>query len=223
MDLIDEIDLAVAFAELILGIDENQATFGSDFLPALEQFTGIVLHDGIVLSRYDALLDDFLARDVHVVTFVGLRRGSDNRLGETLVLFHSFGKLHATQLTAAFFVGSPCTTSEDRADDHLHAESFTLQSHRNHRVGSSKFPVGADVACGIQEFGGNLVEHLSLERNTLGKNHVECRDSVRSNHHHQVVVDVVDVSHLTMVNTLLTIEMEIGFSNCVHFNLICWS
>ncbi len=61
MDLVDEIQLSVALAELIFCIDENKAALCSYFLTACEELAGPVLDDGVVLSADDALLDDLLA------------------------------------------------------------------------------------------------------------------------------------------------------------------
>ena len=63
---------------------------------------------GVVLGRYDALLDDLLAGDVHVVTLVSLGGRGDDRLGEPLILAHAIGQFHSAELTASFFVGTPC-------------------------------------------------------------------------------------------------------------------
>ena len=49
MDLVDEVELAVAFAKFIFGVDEDQTVFGCNLLSALEEFACPVLDDSIVL------------------------------------------------------------------------------------------------------------------------------------------------------------------------------
>ena len=61
MDLVDEVDLSVAFSKLVLGVNEDESALGGDLLTACEELACLVLNDGIVLCRHDALLDDLLA------------------------------------------------------------------------------------------------------------------------------------------------------------------
>ena len=210
MDLVDEVHLAVALTELVLGIHEDESALLGNHLTTGKNLAGVVLHDGVVLSRNDALGNDFFLRDVHVVTLVGLGGRSDDGLGETLVLLHAVGQLHTTQLTTAILVLTPGRASEDRADNHLHTETLTLQTHGDHGVGGSQFPVRTDVGSGIQELGSNLVQHLTLEGDALWQYDVESGDAVGGHHHHQVVVDVVHIAYLSVVHALLSIKMEIS-------------
>ena len=154
--------------------------------------------------------NDFFFGNVHVVAFVSLCCRRDDRLGETLVLAHSIRQFYTTDLTYTFFVVTPSRTGEDGTDNHLHTESLALQSHGHHRVGGGQLPVGTYVCRCVKEFSCYLIEYLSLERNTFGQDHVKGRDSVSSDHHEQVVVDVIHVAHLSMVHALLSIKMEIG-------------
>lgn len=48
----------------------------------------------------------------------------------------------------------------------------------------------------------------------LGKNHIKGGNTVGSDHHHDVVVDSVDVTHLAMIFGSLTGEVEIGLYQC---------
>ena len=209
MDLVDEIHLTVALTEFVFGIHEDQSALGGNLLSTLEDLAGVVFHHGVILCRDDTLGDNLFLRDVHVVTFVSLRRRGDDGLGEAFVLLHTVGQLHAAELTAAVLVLSPSRTCKDRADNHLHTESLTLQTDGYHRVGCSQLPVGADVCGGVQELGGYLVQHLSLEGDALRQHHVESRDAVCGYHHHQVVVDIVHVTDFSVVNTLLSFKIEV--------------
>ena len=69
----------------------------------------------------------------------------------------------------------------------------------NHRIRNSDLPVRKDVCCRIKELGCDLVQDLALERNSLGKNYVECRNAVRDYHYEILVVDVVHVAYLSYV------------------------
>ena len=141
---------------------------GGNLLSTGEDLTGVLLHLLIVLLADDALCDDLLLRDVHVMTLISLGCRGDDRLWEPLVLAHAVGQLHAAQLTASLLVFSPGAASEDRTDDHLYAESFTFQSYGHHGVWGSQFPVRTDICRGIQELGCYLVQHLSFIGDTLG-------------------------------------------------------
>ena len=129
---------------------------------------------GIFFGRGKSLCQDFFFGDVGIV-FADFGFGSrgDDGFGELLVLLHSFGQLHTADFTDTAFVSAPCTAAEVTAYNHFYGESFTHHAYRHHRVGSSHFPVGADVGGGIQELGCNLVQHLSLERNAFRQYYVE--------------------------------------------------
>ena len=143
------------------------------------------------------------------MTFISLRSRGDNGFGETFVLLHAVGQFHTAEFATAVLILSPGTSRENRTDNHLHTEALTLQSDGHHGIWSSKFPVRTDVSGGIQELGGDLVQHLSLERDTLGQYYVERRNTVCSHHHHQVVVDVIYITHFTVINTLLSLKLEL--------------
>ena len=172
--LVNEVYLAVTLAELIFRIYQDKTLLLGNLLTTGKELAGIVLHHGIVLGTDDTLCDDLFFRDVQVMTLVGFGGRSDDRLGETLVLLHALRQFHATQFTASVLILTPCTSCQDAADDHLHTEALTLQTYGDHGVGGSQFPVRTDVTGGIQELSGNLVEYLSLERNTLRQDDVKC-------------------------------------------------
>ena len=212
MDFVDEIYLSVSLAELVFRVHEDKSLSLCYLLSSGEEFAGIVFHHLVVFLAHDALCDDFLLGDVQVVSFIGLSGGGDDGFGETLVLLHALGQSHAADFAASLLVFSPGRTGQDGADDHLHSESLAFQTDGDHWVGSGEFPVGADVGGGIEEFGCNLVEHLSLEGDSFGQDDVECRDAVGCHHHHQVVVDVIHVAYLSVVNAFLSFEMEVRLS-----------
>ena len=143
------------------------------------------------------------------MTLVSLGSWGDDRLGETLVLLHTVGQLHTAQLSATVLVLTPCRTSQDRADNHLHTEALTLQANSNHGVWSSQLPVRTDVGSSIQKLSGNLVQYLTLEGNTLGQHYVECRDAIGGHHDQQIVVDVVHIAYLAMIHALLSLELKV--------------
>ena len=146
------------------------------------------------------------------MTLIGLGGGSDDRLGEALVLHHPVGKGYATEFAAAILVGTPCRPCENRPDNHLYPESLAFQPHSDHRVGSGELPVRTDIAGDVKKLGCNLVEHLSLEGDAFGQDDIESRDAVGGHHDQQIVVDIIHITHFTMVNALLSVEFEIGLS-----------
>ena len=211
VNLVDENHLAVALTEFIFGIHEDEAFLGCNFRSALEEGACVALHHFIVLSAYDALCDNLLLGDVLVVTFVGFGGWSDDRLGETFVLTHTFRQLHAAELTATVLILAPSRAGEVAADNHLYAETLSLQTYGDHGVGSCKLPVGDDVSGGIEEAGCNLVQHLSLEGDAFRQHYVEGGDAVSCDHHHDVVVDVIHVAYFTMIYAFLSGKTELSF------------
>ena len=107
MNLVDEDDLAVALAELVFRINKDEALLGGYLGAALEECARVALHYLVVFGADDALCYDFLARDVLVVTLVGLGGRGDDGLWEALVLAHSVGQLHAAELAASVLILAP--------------------------------------------------------------------------------------------------------------------
>ena len=206
---VNQIHLAVALAKLILRVHQNESLLSSNLGAQFEEGIGVFLHHLIVLLAHQSLSDDFLLRDVLVVTLVSLRSRCDDRLRELLVLLHALRQGDATQRAVTSLILSPCRASQVATDNHLHAETLALQSHRHHGVGRSQFPVRHDVSTCIEELRRNLIQHLSLERDALGQHHIECRDSVSSNHHHQVIVDVIHVTYFAVIHFLLSGEVKV--------------
>ena len=152
------------------------------------------------------------------MTLGGLRRGGDDGLGELLVLDHALGHRHSADGALAGLVLAPCMSRQISPHDHFYFEWFATQPHGHHRIGSSHLPVRDNVRRSIQKLSGNLVQHLPLVRNTLWKNHVECRNTVTDHHHQQLIVDIVYIAHFAVIHTLLSGKFEIGFYQSIfHF------
>ena len=135
-------------------------------------------------------------------------RGDDG-LREALVLAHALRQLHATDLADTALVGTPSATAQVTAYDHLDGEALTHDANRYHRIRSSQFPVRADIGCRVEELGGDLVQHLAFVRDAFRQDHVERRDTVCSDHHQLLVVNVIHVAYLTVVHACLLREIEV--------------
>ena len=143
------------------------------------------------------------------MTLVGLGGRSDDWSWELLVLLHALRQTHTTQFTTTILVFAPSGTGQITTDDHLYTEALSLQTYCHHGVWSSQFPVGHDVARCVEELSGNLVEHLSLEWDSLRQNDVKGRKTVGGDHHHQVIVDVVNVTYFAVIDGLLSLEVKV--------------
>ena len=55
VNLINEVQLAIALAEFVFGVNKNQPLFCSYFLAACKELACPVFNNGIVFSRYNAL------------------------------------------------------------------------------------------------------------------------------------------------------------------------
>jgi len=183
VDFVHEVDGAVVLAEFIFGIDKDQAAFCSDFRTAFEEGHCVFLQNCIFFGSSQAFGKNLLFGDIGIVfADFGFRSRGDDRFGELLVLFHAFGQLHAADFADAALVGAPCATAEITAYNHFNRETFAHHAHCYHGVGSGHFPVGTDVGGGVEEFGCNLVQHLSFEGNAFRQYYVEGRNAVGSDH-----------------------------------------
>ena len=212
VNLVNEIQLTVSLAEFVFGINKNQPLFCGYFLTACKEFTCPVFNNGIIFCRNNALPDNLFFRYIQVMSFVGFGGRSDDGLRKAFVLTHAIRQLYTALLTASFLIGAPCRTCKDGAYNHFDAESFAFQANCNHGIGCRKLPIGADISSSIEELCGYLVQNLPLEGDAFGKHDIECRYSIRGDHYNKVVVDVVNVADFTVVNILLSIEMEVSVS-----------
>ncbi len=209
MDLVDEYHLVAELAELIFRVDEYQPLLGGHLGAALEQTARIALHHLVVLLAHEPLRYDLFARDILIVSGVGLGGGGDYRLGETLVLLHAVGKLHAAQLAASGRIFAPCAARQIAAYDHLHAEALAALAHGHHRIRHGQQPVGTYIRRSLKKVGCDLIEYLSLVGNTLRQYHIECRDAVGGYHDQKVVGKRIHVAYFSVVHSRLSGKVEI--------------
>ena len=144
-------------------------------------------------------------------TDFSFRSRGDDGFGELLVFLHSFGQLHTTDFAYTTLVSTPCATAKITAYNHFDGETFAHHTHRYHRVGCSCLPVRANVSSSIQEFGCNLIQHLSFERNAFRQNNVECRDTVSCYHDQFFTIDVINITYFSVVYTFLSRKIKICF------------
>ena len=105
-----------------------------------------------------------------------------------------------------------CGAAEVSAHNHLNRIALAADAHRYHRVGRCLLPVGDDVGGRIEELRSNLIEDLPFEGDTLGQNHIECRDTVGSDHHETVIADEIHITYFAVVHPCLIGEREISSS-----------
>ena len=124
---------------------------------------------------------------------------------------HSFRQLDTADLSCAGFVRTPSRTAEIAADNHLHRITLATIAHRDHRIRSCQQPVRHDIPRGVEEFGSNLIQDLTLVRNTFRQNHIKSRDSIGGYHAKQVIAQKIDITHLTVIYIGLAGKRKGGF------------
>ena len=219
MNLVHEVYLPVFLPELVFGVHQDKAHPCGYLRTSFIYGPGVFLYLGIILFAYDALGDDLLSGYVLVMSCGSLGCRCDDRLRELLVLHHPFRHLHPADCTPACLVLSPRMSGQIPADHHLHFERLALVPYSDHRVRDCYFPVRKDVGCGIQELRRYLVEHLPLERDTFGEDHIECGNPVSGHHDEIFPADVIYITHFSCVFPCLPREMEISLYNCFHHSL----
>ena len=209
MDFIHEVNRTIVLTEFILRIHENQSAFSSNFWPALEESKRIFFKKFVFLGSSQTLCQNFFLRDVSIVfTDFSLSCGGDNGCGELLIFLHAFGKTYATDFTNTALVSTPCRTAKITTNNHFNSKAFATNTYRYHGVGSSHFPVRTNVCSSVKELCSNLIQHLSLVRNTFGKHYVERRNSVTC-YHHQLIAYAIYVANFTMIHCCLTREIKV--------------
>ena len=216
VNLVDEVNPTVAFAEFIFGVDKYQAFGGGNLGTPLEESQGVFLQLLVVLLVHKTGTDNLLAGDILIVSLVGLGGGSKNGCREFLVFHHSLGQWNAAQGAGTGFVFAPSAACQIATDNHFDTEPLAFEAHGHHRVGRSQFPVGDDVGGGIKEFSSNLVQHLAFIGNTLGQDNVEGTDAVADHHGHIFIIDIIDIAHFAYIQTFLFGEGEVCLYYCFH-------
>ena len=133
VDLVHQDDLAVALAEFVFGVHEDEAFLGGHFGAPLEQGAGVGLELLVILLGDDALGDDLFLGDVLVMAFGGLGGRGDDGLGELLVLHHAFRQRNAAEGAFAGLVFAPGVAGQITADDHFHLERLAAPADGDHR------------------------------------------------------------------------------------------
>lgn len=77
---------------------------GGNFLSASKKSAGVIFDNGVIFFAYEALGNDFFARNIEVVALICLGGGGDDGFGEALILFHPVGKTYAAQFATSVFV-----------------------------------------------------------------------------------------------------------------------
>ena len=190
MDFVDEVYLSVAFSKLIFGVDKYQTMLCGDFRAALEELAGVLFHLLVVGFVDDALGDDFLARDVFIVSGLGFCGRGDDWFGEFLVLLHPVGEAYAAYLAASCLIVTPCATGEVAADNHLHAESSHLSPTVTIGSGVASFQLGTMSAVASRNFAAIWLSTCPLKGMPLGR--------ITSN------ADMRSVATITMMSSLMS-------------------
>ena len=214
VDLVDEVDLAVFLAKLVLRVNEDEPLLLRQLAPTLEEAERNV-GDGLqLLGGHQSLLDDLLRGDIHVVSGVSLGGRREDRVLEVLILLHPLGQDHAAEIPLARLIGTPGATGEDGADDHLELIGLAGVADRDHGIGSGDLPVGDNVLGGIEISRSDAIEDLALEGDPLGEDHIEGGYAVGGDHHQEAVIESVYITDFAVEDVSRARQLEVGLSKC---------
>ena len=190
---------------------ESKKTVVDALSDKIQNATAAVFVDykGITVAQDTELRNQFRAAGVeYSVVKNTLTRFAANKAGYT-----EFDEVLNGTTSMASTTDDPiaiiCTAAEIAANNHFDGETLAQHADGDHRVGGSQLPVRADVLSGIQEFCGNLIQHLAFEGNALGQDNVEGTDAVGS-YHDEAVAKMIDIANFSMIDSLLAREFEIG-------------
>ena len=215
VDLVDEVDLAVLLAKLVLRVDQDEPLLLRQLAAALKESERNVRDSLQLLGSHQPLLHDLIGGDIHVVPGVGLGGGGEDRVLEVLIFLHPLRQDHAAEVALAGLVGAPGATGEDGTDDHLELIRLAGVTDGDHGVGRGDLPVGDNVLGGIEIGGGDAIEDLALEGDPLGEDHVKGGDAVGGDHHEEAVVEGVYITDFAVEDLCRTRQLEVGMGKCL--------
>jgi len=199
--LVDERGPAVDQAELVLGVDQDQARAPCDLLAAAEDRKGSALDLLPQVGRDQAARDDLLRGETLVVGAAGgLRRGGDHRLGERIVLAQARRQVEAVRARHPLAVQRPQRSGGDAGDiaahDHLDGQRLRLAREGDVGIGDGDDMICDHIARLLEPPGAELVEHLALEWDDP-QDAIEGGDAIGGDQH-ALPIDHVDVAHLAL-------------------------
>ena len=207
MDLVHQHKLVVDHAELVLGVDEYEATFSGDLAASVEQLEAGGCGSVKQVGADQPFFDGLASADVPVV-FLELGRRRQDRRRQAFVLTESVRQCVAGDLTPSRLIVEPQRCAGHAGDIAAHDE---LQGHRRALPHADDIwirhvqeMVRNDVARRLEPVVGDCVQRLALEGNRPVQP-VEGGDSVSDNDGAYAVLDVA-VAHLPQVRIAETGE-----------------
>ena len=88
--LINKIDLALMFAKLVLGIDEDEVPSGGELRSFAEKFQRIIFKVWIIVSADQLTAEYFFLRNVLVMSHFGFCSRSNDWVGKRIIFFQAF-------------------------------------------------------------------------------------------------------------------------------------
>src|SRR4029078_7900072 len=110
MYLIHQVDRAADLSKFIFGIYQDKSLFGRYLFSPFEQLEGIFADDIPIGGGDQSFRDNFVRRDIFVMTLFSLGGRSDNRGGKIIILSHTVRHGSAAQYPLTGRVCSPCMT-----------------------------------------------------------------------------------------------------------------
>ena len=150
------------------------------------------------------------------MSFGRLGGRGDDRLRKFLVLDHAVRERHSAEGPLSSLVLSPGVTCKIASDDHLDLERLASVADGHGRIRNRDLPVRENVGRRIQELRCDEIQNLTFERDSGRKNDIECRNPVRHYHHEILPVDVINVTYLSDIFSILSGKVEICFCDCCH-------
>ena len=202
MDFVDQREVTVQQAELVLGVHQDQALFGQKARAALEQPQGDLPHLRIAFGRGPALRNDFGGADFAVVLLLG-RRG-DQRLRKARVGRQPVRHGGAAERARARRVGAAHGPRQIAPHHHLDADRFDFAHERRHRIDGTEHVVGHEVGRFFEPPVRQAAEHFALQGNRRVQHAVEGRQTVADDQqaglgvHAQAVADLAAVKRLEL-------------------------
>ena len=143
------------------------------------------------------------------MAFLRLGGRGDDGLWEGVVFPHAFRQGHAAQRPAPIPVRAPSMSGQVAPNHHFQPNRFAASPDGHVWIGCVFKPGGHDVRHRTQHVGGELIQHLPLERDGARQDHIERGNAVARHHQQAAIFQGVHVADFAAVELGLALEVQL--------------
>ncbi len=211
--LVNQRYLAVVKAKLILGVYQYQPMLIGYLLAAFEHLECFFADFSPNFFLNNSVLQNFLLRDIFIMTFLSFSGRREDRLFKFLVLHHAIGELYPAKFPLARIIDSPGVSCKAGTNNDLNRHGITFFSDCDVGMGHIQHVCFYQVLYLLKPKRRQLIQDLSLEGDSLIHNVIESGNAIAHHNAQRLLIKVIHVAYLAVVGAGQT--FNVGFCNAM--------